>query len=78
MKEIFYGIISFILISIIIVYTSFISSDDVEKYRYKMINNIGKTHIINQDTLTIVNFNIWDDTYIMSNGLKVHKSLIEK
>lgn len=47
----------------------------------KLDNNykkhLGEKCIISKDTLTIVDYNRWDETFILSNGVKINYDLIE-
>jgi len=39
--------------------------------------NLNKQVIINNDTLTIVDYSTWNDTYTLSNGIEINSSFIE-
>lgn len=41
-------------------------------------SNIGKEIILEKDTLTIVDYSLWDETYTLSNGVKVSTDFIKK
>lgn len=41
-------------------------------------SNIGKEIILEKDTLTIVDYSLWDETYTLSNGVKVNTDFIKK
>lgn len=45
-----------------------------EKAEYEV--NIGKRMILEKDTLTIIDFSTLDETYSLSNGIKVSKGII--
>lgn len=45
-----------------------------EKNKYEI--NIGKRIILEKDTLSIINFSTFEETYTLSNGLKVNKGII--
>ncbi len=47
------------------------AEDDFETY-------IGTKCIIDQDTLTVVSYSIWDESFTLSNGRKVSYVLIGK
>lgn len=38
---------------------------------------VGKTIVINGDTLVVTNYSVWNDTYQLSNGSSVAPSLVE-
>lgn len=46
-----------------------------QKGRHKQY--IGKTCVIGGDTLTIMDYSTWGETFILSNGQKIDFSLIE-
>jgi hypothetical protein len=45
-----------------------------EKHDYEV--NINKKVIIDKDTLTVVNYSIWNSTYNLSNGATVDKEFV--
>jgi hypothetical protein len=45
-----------------------------EKAEYEV--NVGKRMILEKDTLTIIDFSTLDETYTLSNGIKVSKGII--
>jgi hypothetical protein len=49
-----------------------------KKIKSKKGTYIGSKVIINGDTLTVINYSILDESYILSSGLKVDKSIVEK
>ena len=42
----------------------------------KYEKHIGNEFIMNSDTLIIVDYSIWEENFTLSNGKKVHYSLI--
>ena len=40
--------------------------------------SLGKEVIVNKDTLIIVNYNVWDQTLILSNGIKVRGIMLKE
>ena len=49
---------------------------EAEKQKYE--HHIGETLIINKDTLTIVNYSILYETFILSNGTSVNYKMVPK
>ena len=74
MKEIFYGILTILLIFCI----CYLLSDSCENFQKIAEESIGKEVIINKDTLVIVDYNIWDQTLILSNGIKVRGIILKE
>ena len=78
-KNLLLGLLVFILVSALA--THFTYKDIDYRYnesKYKLEKNLGETVVINGDTLTIVDYNVLSETYIMSNGTKVNYDLVEK
>lgn len=48
---------------------------DQEEDKYK--NHIGEYYILDKDTLTIVDYSIFNKTFTLSNGVKLSYTLIE-
>lgn len=42
-----------------------------------MRSNIGRKFLYEKDSVTIVDYSYWNDTYTISNGVKVNKNLIK-
>lgn len=51
-------------------------ADKVIKEEDKYKKHIGLKHVIDKDTLTIVDYSIWDETFTLSDGRKVNYMLI--
>ena len=56
----------------------YISLDYYFSIKQKFESNIGKTYIINNDTTTIIDYSILNNTFILSNGSQVNYKLIVK
>lgn len=41
-----------------------------------MSAKIGKKILYERDSLTVVDYSFWNDTYTLSNGVKVNKKLV--
>lgn len=84
MEKIFYTVLMFVLALFIVVIgiglfnnqTPFVK--EIETDELKFSRQIGKTIVIQKDTLTVVNYIFLDRRYqfILSNGLRVNESLI--
>ncbi len=75
-------IIGFILVVIVMVVllNSIINniSNDITKETDKYKIHIGETFIINNDTSTIVDYSLIDETFTLSNGKKINYLLVNK
>ena len=82
MKTTYKMAIALVLCVIAVVYLlKYIGNDVTEKLnntenKYK--KHIGKKHIIDKDTLTIVDYSIWEENFTLSDGRKVSYILIGK
>lgn len=45
-----------------------------EQQQYR--EHIGETHILEKDTLTIVDYSLFKESFTLSNGVEVNKNLI--
>lgn len=63
-----------ILVVFASVWLYYMSETFVVKPTNHMKVNVGKKCILDKDTLTIVDFNIWNNTYKLSNGVSVDSS----
>lgn len=82
MQSIFYGLLSFLIALFILIIFAISSDKDFREKIDIMENNLDKTYILNSntmytDTLTIINFSLFNDSYTLSNGLEIHSSLIK-
>jgi len=41
-------------------------------------SNLGKEYVLNNDTLKIIDYSMWNKTYTLSNGVKINSKLINK
>jgi len=73
-------IIIFLLLMVSIKFLFNIGSkiqEDANMQIIEMKSHIGDTTIIKEDTLIIIDYSIIDDTYTLSNGIKINKSFIK-
>ncbi len=73
---------SFLLVLILIILVAFGIQNRVNNVIFSeksnLENNIGKKVIIDNDTLTIVNYSLIKGEYTLSNGTKIDKSYHKK
>jgi hypothetical protein len=50
----------------------------LNKRNKEMQLNIGKKIIIEDDTLIVIDYSFFNDSYTLSNGICVNKSIVEK
>lgn len=62
------------IILILMIFNSVTKTSDSLKKEYEP--EIGKQFILDKDTLTIVDYSTLEESFILSNGKKVNKSLI--
>ena len=74
MKEFFYGILTFLLVFCL----CYLFSDSCINFQKMAEKSLGKEVIVNKDTLIIVNYNVWDQTLILSNGIKVRGIMLKE
>lgn len=81
-KTIIGSAIVFIFLVVLSAYLIFSSVDEIKSEYSKAENSIkkevGKKVILEKDTLTIIDYSILNDTYTLSNGVKVSFELVEK
>jgi len=74
--------VAFVVLLVLIVYiVGNIFSNGQEKLaqeKAKYVECLGDEYIIDKDTLTIVDYSMWTETFTLSNGKKVNQSLIIK
>ena len=69
-------------LSVLIIFLADSISTDLEEgmddasAKYK--EHIGEDYILNKDTLTIIDYSIWNDSFTLSNGVEVSYQLIAK
>jgi len=55
--------------------SSLLKSLNEETQKYK--DKIGEVYVLEDDTLTIVDYSSFNETYTLSNGIVINKSLVE-
>ena len=50
---------------------------DMDKRDKEMKSHVGKTFIIDKDTLTIIDYSFMDNNYTLGNGLKVSEAFLQ-
>lgn len=70
MKE---TIATILILASIFIYVHFFVQKNVAEYKI----NVGKRVILNKDTLTIIDYSLFHENYILSNGTNVSKELIK-
>lgn len=75
-KMLITGFIGIVLIAALMVWliSKFASSIENESQQYK--NKIGNKIILEKDTLTIIDYSLFNQTFTLSNGKTVNKSFI--
>lgn len=82
MKEIFFGLVLLGLFIVLIAIGITLHNktenplQDDEPRRQKYEDCLGEKHVLDGDTLTIVNYSIWHKTLTLSNGVGVRENLI--
>ena len=56
----------------------YLFSGSGENFQKIAEESLGKEVIINKDTLVIVDYNLWDQTLILSNGIKVRGIMLKE
>lgn len=69
-------IISFV-IAVIFSDLMFSKNPVLTKIHNDMSCSVGKRVVVDSDTLTIVNFNIFSDNFHLSNGIKIDSSYLK-
>ena len=82
MKTVYKMAIAFILCVVAITYllSSVVKdvSKEIDNTENKYKKHIGKKHVIDKDTLTIVDYSIFNENFTLSDGRKVSYILIGK
>jgi uncharacterized protein YxeA len=47
----------------------------MKKKKYEI--HVGKKHITDKDTLTIIDYSIFEETFTLSNGQRVNRKLVD-
>lgn len=77
-------LISWVLLTLFIwiTFTAVFAGDEIieiiEKHDTECAANLGKEVVLKADTLVIVDYSIWKDTYTLDNGTKINRDLFEK
>lgn len=66
-------ILSIILITLLI----YQLTSSVEARENQLEKRIGEKVVIDNDTLTVVSYQLWSGDFILSNGVKVSESIIQ-
>ena len=73
-------VITIIVLVVLILATQHYVSEDMfqtfETSEQEYIKHIGSDVIIKSDTLQVIDYSMWDSTYTLSNGVKVHKNIV--
>ncbi len=77
-KAIIAGAVLFCLMIVFLVFLMQGINSQYKNHIDKVQLNIGKKVILYKDTLLIINYSIIDNTYTLSNGVKVASELIEQ
>jgi hypothetical protein len=75
------NILAFLTIIILIVAISIISikiEKEIDKEVKNYKNYIGKKIIVNNDTLIIFDYSMWNENFTLENGNKISEELIKK
>lgn len=73
MKELFYTLLYFILTVITVIFVMYSCSDSgLKKDHNELKSAVGTECIINNDTLKVINYNIWNKDLTLSNNVKVN------
>lgn len=73
MKGFFNELLYFILIVIVITFVMYSCSDSGLRKDYNELKStVGTECIINNDTVKVINFNIWNKDLTLSNNVKVN------
>lgn len=73
MKGLFNELLYFILIVITVIFVMYSCSDSgLKKDRNELKSAVGTECIINNDTLKVINYNIWNKDLTLSNNVKVN------
>lgn len=79
MKHVFLILIGTILLMICTVITaSFFIDREINNVKSKIEINLGKKVVMENDTLLIINYSLYESTYTLSNGKIVSIELVEK
>jgi hypothetical protein len=52
-------------------------TSEIIKKKEKYERHVGEKHIIDKDTLTIIDYSIFEETFTLSNGQKVSYKLVD-
>jgi hypothetical protein len=72
------GFVLFIGIMFKVKTTFMVIEDEVKEYESELSSYLGDTVVINKDTLTVVNYSIFNETLILSNSVEISPKLISK
>ena len=64
------------LMMILFYYTLIWAADAIISIDNEAKEKIGQQVILNKDTLIIINYSLWDDTYTLENGIIISKEFL--
>lgn len=80
MKDIVNIVLIFALVLLVLYKCSDNKDSPIHVYQKEdslMKVNVGRKILCEKDSLTIVDYSFWNDTYTLSNGVKVNKNLVK-
>lgn len=67
----------FILAGAGIVYLLSYADKKIDQENFSYTSKLGTKYVLDKDTLTIVDYSIWNNSFRLSNGKTISKSLIK-
>ena len=78
MKKVIIGVVAFVSISFIIGITLADKvNDEIKELEETYKVNLGKKILIDKDSLTIIDYSTFNESYTLSNGKSINKSLVK-
>lgn len=65
-----------LIISFAIAFLAEILKGSIAEERAKYIPHLDKKYILDDDTLSIIDYNIWSETFTLSNGVKINSQIL--
>ena len=78
MKQVITGVIAFISVTFIIgIWLADNVNNEIKELEETYKVNLGKKILIDKDSLTIIDYSTFNESYTLSNGKSINKSLVK-
>jgi len=78
MKQLITGVIAFISVTFIIgIWLADNVNNEIKELEETYKVNLGKKILIDKDSLTIIDYSTFNESYTLSNGKSINKSLVK-